>query len=68
MEPITTLLLLEIFLVSAINSFEKQRRKRILIRWLKGSLSMKELLWLKKQKWFQKGFSPANVSEEKKNA
>ena len=67
MEPVTTLLFIEVILVYTTSAIQKQQRKRILLKWANGTMTMKELLWLKKQTWFQKAFHKVQVSEEKKN-
>ena len=67
MEPILTLIIVENILLLTVNKLQKERRRRFLLKWIKGELTMKELLWLKKQPWFQKAFTKVVVSDEKKN-
>jgi hypothetical protein len=65
---ILTLILIEVMLTSAVSSLEKRMRMRALTKWAKGEMTMKELLWLKKQPWFQKAFVKKHeVSLEKKD-
>lgn len=61
-----TLLALNIMLQTAATIAELKYRKYVLHKWLKGELTMKELLWLKKQPWFQRGFQQVSVGKEKK--
>ena len=63
---ILTLILVEILLASAVSSLEKRMRLRVLTKWAKGEMTMKELLWLKRQPWFQKAFKKVEVNPEKK--
>ncbi len=56
------LLITEVMLVSALNALERRRRYRILGKWLRGELTMTQLLWLKRQLWFRKAF-PERVCE-----
>jgi hypothetical protein len=65
---ILTLILIEIMLTSAVSALEKKIRLRMLTKWAKGEMTMKELLWLKRQPWFQKAFLKKHeVSAEKKD-
>jgi hypothetical protein len=65
---ILTLILLEILLATSLSSLEKRMRLRVLTKWAKGEMTMKELLWLKRQPWFQKAFVKKHeVSLEKKD-
>lgn len=67
MEPILTLIIVENILLLTVNKLQKERRRKFLLKWIKGECTMKELLWLKKQPWFQKAFTKVIVSDEKKN-
>ncbi len=65
---ILTLILIEVMLTTAVSALEKKMRLRILTKWAKGEMTMKELMWLKRQPWFQKAFVKKNdVPPEKKN-
>lgn len=65
---ILTLILIEVMLTTAVTSLEKRMRMRVLTKWAKGEMTMRELLWLKKQPWFQKAFVKKHeVSPEKKD-
>jgi hypothetical protein len=65
---ILTLILIEVMLTTAVTSLEKRMRMRVLTKWAKGEMTMRELLWLKKQPWFQKAFvKKHDVSPEKKD-
>ena len=60
------LILLNVVLQTTASYVEQQRRRNYVLKWAKGELSMKELLWLKRQLWFQKAFHPVSVEKEKK--
>jgi hypothetical protein len=65
---ILTLILIEVMLTTAVTSLEKRMRMRVLTKWAKGEMTMRELLWLKRQPWFQKAFvKKHDVSPEKKD-
>jgi len=65
---ILTLILIEVMLTTAVSSLEKRMRMRVLTKWAKGEMTMRELLWLKRQPWFQKAFvKKHDVSPEKKD-
>lgn len=68
MEGLLALWLLDVMLVSAISAYEKAKRKKIIRKWAKGELTMKELLWLKRQPWFQKAFKPIEIDLAKKES
>lgn len=63
---ILSLIFIEIVLVKSLTALEKRMRQRVLTKWARGEMSMKELLWLKRQPWFQKAFKHVDVSTEKK--
>jgi hypothetical protein len=63
---ILSLIFIEIVLVKSLTELEKRMRQRVLTKWAKGEMSMKELVWLKRQPWFQKAFKKVEVSSEKK--
>jgi hypothetical protein len=67
MDPFLSFAIWNLLLQTAVNLVERERRKRILRKWVKGELSMEQLLWLKKQKWFLAVFKVQNMSPEKKN-
>lgn len=65
---ILTLILIEVMLTTALTSLEKRMRMRALTKWAKGEMTMRELLWLKRQPWFQKAFVKKHeVPSEKKD-
>jgi hypothetical protein len=65
---ILTLILIEVMLTTAVSALEKKMRLRVLTKWAKGEMTMKELMWLKRQPWFQKAFvKKTDVPPEKKN-
>jgi hypothetical protein len=63
---VVTLIFIEIILATALTSLEKRMRQRVLTKWARGEMTMKELLWLKRQPWFQKAFKKVEVCSEKK--
>lgn len=63
---ILTLIFIEIVLVNGLSALEKRMRQKALVKWAKGEMTMKELLWLKRQPWFQKAFKKVEVPPEKK--
>jgi hypothetical protein len=63
---VVTLIFIEIILATALTSLEKRMRQRVLTKWANGEMTMKELLWLKRQPWFQKAFKKVEVCSEKK--
>ncbi len=67
MDPFLSLVVWNLLLQTAVNVAEKIRRKRMLRKWVKGELSMDQLLWLKKQKWFVAVFQEKTVDSLKKN-
>lgn len=67
MEVLITTFFLETVLLHSLSSFQRARRKYFLIKWAKGEMSMNELLWLKKQVWFQKAFQSVELDPFKKN-
>lgn len=60
------LILINVVLQTTTSYIEQQRRRYFLVKWAKGELTMKELLWLKRQIWFQKAFQKVTVEPEKK--
>lgn len=67
MEVILTTFFLETILLHSLNNLQRARRKYFLMKWAKGEMTMKELLWLKRQAWFQRGFKRVEVETSKKN-
>ena len=67
MDPFLSLVIWNLLLQTAVNYAERVRRKRVLQKWVKGELSMEQLLWLKKQKWFVAVFQERHVDSLKKN-
>jgi hypothetical protein len=67
MEAIVALNVLNIVLSTALNHYERAYKRKKIMKWLKGEMTMKELLWLKRQPWFQKAFKKVKVDPEKKD-
>lgn len=67
MEVLLTTFFLETILLHTMSSYERARKKYLIRKWAKGEMTMKELLWLKKQVWFQRAFKEVNVDTPKKN-
>lgn len=67
MEAFMALTILNIVLSTALNHYERAFKRRKMMKWLKGEMTMQELLWLKRQPWFQKAFQNVNLDPEKKN-
>jgi hypothetical protein len=67
METLIALNVLNIVLSTALNHYERAYKRRKIMKWLKGEMTMKELLWLKRQPWFQKAFRKVKVDPEKKD-
>lgn len=66
MEVLLTAFFLETILLHAASLLEQKRRKHFLTKWAKGEMNMKELLWLKRQPWFQGAFQTVSVEGMKK--
>jgi hypothetical protein len=67
MEAIVALNVLNIVLSTALNHYERVWKRRKMMKWLKGEMTMEELLWLKRQVWFQRAFKKVKVEPDKKN-
>jgi hypothetical protein len=67
METLIALNVLNIVLSTALNHYERAWKRRKLLKWVKGEMAMHELLWLKRQPWFQKAFKKVKVDPEKKD-
>ncbi len=67
MEALVAVNVLNIVLSTALNHYERAYKRRKMIKWLKGEMTMQELLWLKRQPWFQRAFQKVKVEPEKKN-
>jgi hypothetical protein len=67
MEVFLATVVLETVLLHAATALERRRRNDFVIKWAKGEMTMKELLWLKRQPWFQRVFETVNVEPAKKN-
>jgi hypothetical protein len=67
MEVLLTTFFLETILLHSLSSFQRARRKYFLLKWAKGEMNMKELLWLKNQVWFQRAFNSVELEPLKKN-
>lgn len=67
MEVFLATFFLETILLHSLSSFQRARRKYFLLKWAKGEMTMKELLWLKKQVWFQAAFTRVDQDLLKKN-
>lgn len=60
----------DLVVTSALTSYQVKAREKILTRWKEGSLSMPELLWLKRQVWFRKVYMKklkVSIDKEKKD-
>ena len=66
METIIALNVMNIVLSTALNHYERAYKQRKMMKWLKGEMTMQELLWLKRQPWFQRAFKKVKVEPEKK--
>ncbi len=67
MEVIFTVNILNIVLSTALNHYERAYKRKKMMKWLKGEMTMEELLWLKRQIWFQRAFKKVKVEPEKKD-
>lgn len=67
METILAVALIESFLITAATELEGRRRRKILIKWMTGNITLDEIKLLKKQVWFSKQFKQVVVAHEKKN-
>ena len=67
MEVLLTTFFLETILLHSLSNLQRARRKYFLTKWARGEMTMKELLWLKKQLWFQRAFKKVDVETSKKN-
>ncbi len=67
MEVIITVNILNIVLSTALNHYERAYKRKKMMKWLKGEMTMEELLWLKRQIWFQRAFKKVKVEPEKKD-
>lgn len=67
MESILAVALIESFLITAATELEGRRRRKILIKWMTGNITLDEIKLLKKQVWFSKQFKQVVVTHEKKN-
>lgn len=67
MEVLLTTFFLETILLHTLSSVQRARQKYLVVKWAKGEMTMKELLWLKKQGWFQRAFCDVKVEGPKKN-
>lgn len=67
MEVFIATFFLETILLHSLSSFQRARRKYFLMKWAQGKMTMKELLWLKKQPWFQAAFTKVHLDTSKKN-
>jgi hypothetical protein len=66
MEVLLTTVVLETVLLHAASALERRRRNNFVIKWAKGEMTMKELLWLKRQPWFQRAFESVDIEPAKK--
>ncbi len=62
------ILLLLLAAEATIITLQKRAREEVLKKWLEGSLTMEELLLLKRKLWFQKIWNPTEerIPREKK--
>ena len=67
METFIALNVLNIVLSTALNHYERVYKRRKMLKWARGEMTMEELLWLKRQTWFQRAFQKVKVDPEKKN-
>ena len=67
METFIALNVLNIVLSTALNHYERAYKRRKMLKWARGDMTMEELLWLKRQTWFQRAFQKVKVDPEKKN-
>lgn len=67
MSILLTAIFIEYILINTVNFAERRYKLKKLQKWAKGEMTMKELLWLKKQPWFQKAFQKVEVESCKKN-
>lgn len=54
MEPLLFMIAADLVVTTALTSYQVKARERILKKWFEGTLTMPELLWLKRQVWFRK--------------
>jgi hypothetical protein len=67
METIVAINVLNIVLSTALSQYERAYKRKKMIKWLKGEMTMQELLWLKRQPWFQRAFEKVKVEPSKKD-
>jgi hypothetical protein len=67
MEVFVTINIINLVLSTALNHYERAYKRRKMMKWLKGEMTMKELLWLKRQPWFQRAFKKVQVEPAKKD-
>ncbi len=71
METVLFIVAADIVVTSALTNYQIRAREKIIKRWKEGSLNTAELLWLRKQQWFQKAYIKTpkeKVSSDKKNS
>jgi hypothetical protein len=67
MEAIIALNVLNIVLSTALNHYERAYKRKKILKWARGEMTMEELLWLKRQVWFQRAFKKVKVDPAKKD-
>ena len=67
METIIAVNVLNIVLSTALSQYERAYKRKKMMKWLKGEMTMQELLWLKRQPWFQRAFEKVKVEPSKKD-
>lgn len=65
METLLFVLAADIVVSTALTSYHIKAREKVLKRWKEGSLSLSELLWLKKQRWFRNLYMKLKTPIEK---
>lgn len=64
MEGLLVLAAAEIIAVSSLKRLQEKKRHEILRKWKEGTLTMPELLALKRSLWFQKLFAKIPLSDK----
>jgi hypothetical protein len=70
MESLLFMIAADIVISSALTGYQLRAREKIITRWKEGTLSMPELLWLKRQVWFRTVYLKklkVSIDKEKKD-
>ncbi len=62
-----TLMVINTMLQVTTSAVHLHYRKLFLQKWLRGELTMEQLLWMKRQPWYRRAFKQVSTTTEKKN-